>query len=142
VLDIRAILWWESGHVDYGRCVPLTTRRTKRNPLPDVADASNAFAILEVGAYIAPSSDERFVYHTSATEKLVNFVARVTGVKIAEDLAKLWTNDYLIDRMGERPISVAVTPNGYHAKSVLNADSDMKKDGPTPLLLTTGPTTL
>ena len=32
-----------------------------------------------------------------------------------EDLGRLWTNDYLIERMGEQPISVAVTPNGYNA---------------------------
>ena len=24
-----------------------------------------------------------------------------------------WTNEYLIDTMGDRPLSVAVTPNGY-----------------------------
>ena len=44
----------------------------------------------------------------------------VPGVQVAEDLARLWTNDYLIERMGERSISVAVTPNGYNAKTTFS----------------------
>ena len=48
------------------------------------------------------------------TDNPVNLITSLAGVQVAEDLAKSWTNDYLIERMGERSISVAVTPNGYN----------------------------
>ncbi|THV08551.1 Clavaminate synthase-like protein [Dendrothele bispora CBS 962.96] len=35
----------------------------------------------------------------------------IKGFKIAAN-SNLWTNEYLIERMGSRPISIAVTPNG------------------------------
>ena len=35
------------------------TRRSKRNPLPNVTDTSNPFGVLKVGAYIAPCFDKR-----------------------------------------------------------------------------------
>jgi len=52
------------------------------------------------------------------TEKPANFTTpTIPGVQVAEDLARLWTNHYLIEHMGERSISVAVTPNGYNTKT-------------------------
>jgi hypothetical protein len=51
------------------------------------------------------------------TDTPVNFASLATGVEIAEGLAELWTSDYLIERIGEQSISVAVTPNGYNAKA-------------------------
>src|SRR5258707_13941968 len=32
--------------------------------------------------------------------------------------SRLWTNEYLIEKMGQRKISVAVTPNGYAGLNV------------------------
>lgn len=94
----------------------MITHRSKRNPLPIVGDASDTFGVLEVGAHIASGSDKGWVGSDGIPDDIAESTFSIAGVQVAEDLANLWTNDYLIERMGERPISVAVTPNGYNTK--------------------------